>query len=148
MYYTKFIFKSTNYGLQKKKAFARMEHCVREPGIPPDATVHLVTMEIDVVPQPIFTRAVVNGIFYWLSLMLSPMSSQTVADPGFLPGGTPILRGWGAPTYDFAKISQKLHEIERIWTRGGGGHASLLPPLNPPLAKVVQCTEMTSGTMG
>ena len=22
----------------------------------------------------------------------------------------------GAPTYDFAKISQKLHEIERIWT--------------------------------
>ena len=31
---------------------------------------------------------------------------------GQLPGG-------GAPTYDFAKISQKLHEIERIWTRGG-----------------------------
>ena len=27
----------------------------------------------------------------------------------------------GAPTYDFAKISQKLHEIERIWTPGGGG---------------------------
>ena len=27
----------------------------------------------------------------------------------------------GAPTYDFAKISQKLHEIERIWTLGGGG---------------------------
>ena len=25
----------------------------------------------------------------------------------------------GAPTYDFAKFSQKLHEIERIWTRGG-----------------------------
>ena len=25
----------------------------------------------------------------------------------------------GAPTYDFAKISQKLHEIERIWTPGG-----------------------------
>ena len=29
----------------------------------------------------------------------------------------------GAPTYDFAKFSQKLHEIERIWTPGGG-HAS------------------------
>ena len=29
-----------------------------------------------------------------------------------LPGGT--------PTYDFAKFSQKLHEIERIWTPGGG----------------------------
>ena len=26
-------------------------------------------------------------------------------------------RGW-APTYDFAKFSQKLHEIERIWTPG------------------------------
>ena len=25
----------------------------------------------------------------------------------------------GTPTYDFAKFSQKLHEIERIWTRGG-----------------------------
>ena len=24
--------------------------------------------------------------------------------------------GGGAPTYDFAKFSQKLHEIERIWT--------------------------------
>ena len=24
----------------------------------------------------------------------------------------------GAPTYDFAKIPQKLHEIERIWTGG------------------------------
>ena len=26
----------------------------------------------------------------------------------------------GAPTYDFAKFSQKLHEIERISTPGGG----------------------------
>ena len=34
--------------------------------------------------------------------------------------GAPTLRG--APTYDFAKISQKLHEIERIG-----------PPLDPPL---------------
>ena len=25
----------------------------------------------------------------------------------------------GVPTYDFPKFSQKLHEIERIWTRGG-----------------------------
>ena len=25
----------------------------------------------------------------------------------------------GAPTYDFAKISPKLHEIERIWASGG-----------------------------
>ena len=38
----------------------------------------------------------------------------TVAEPGF-------TRGWGSnppggPTYDFAKFSQKLHKIERIWT--------------------------------
>ena len=25
----------------------------------------------------------------------------------------------GAPTYDFAKISEKLHEIEKIFGRGG-----------------------------
>ena len=35
----------------------------------------------------------------------------------------PILQG--ARRYDFAKFSQKLHEIERIWTPGG---ASLAPP--------------------
>ena len=32
--------------------------------------------------------------------------------------GAPTLSGWGegvAPTYDFAKFPQKLHEIERIW---------------------------------
>ena len=40
----------------------------------------------------------------------------------------------GAPTYDFAKFSQKLHEIERIWTRGG---ASLPPPLDPPLERAI-----------
>ena len=28
----------------------------------------------------------------------------------------------GAPTYDFVKISQKLHEIERIWTPRGPSH--------------------------
>ena len=44
----------------------------------------------------------------------------TVADPGFPPGGgeNPL----GEWTHNFAKFSQKLHEIERIWTpdrRGG-----------------------------
>ena len=29
----------------------------------------------------------------------------------------------GAPTYDFAKFSQKLHEIERVW----------IPSLDPPM---------------
>ena len=39
----------------------------------------------------------------------------------------------GAPTYDFAKISQNLHEIERIWTHQEAGGASVAPPLDPPL---------------
>ena len=46
--------------------------------------------------------------------------------------GTPTPRGGGAPTYEFAKFSQKLHE--RIWTGRGG--ASLAPPLDPPLITV------------
>ena len=41
-----------------------------------------------------------------------------VSDPGLPKVGAPTLGG-GVPTYDFAKFSQKLHEIERIWTRGG-----------------------------
>ena len=45
--------------------------------------------------------------------------------------GAPTPQG-GTPTYDFAKFSQKLHEIERIWAPGGG-RASLAPPLDPPL---------------
>ena len=35
----------------------------------------------------------------------------SIADPGFPRGGGANSPG-GAPTYDFAKISQKLHEIE------------------------------------
>ena len=47
----------------------------------------------------------------------------------------------GAPTYDFAKISQKLHEIERIWT--GGGARPSRPPLDPPLmCNVVKESDM------
>ena len=45
-----------------------------------------------------------------------------VADPGFPRRGGANSPGGGlgvAPTYDFAKISQKLHEIEIIWTPGG-----------------------------
>ena len=44
--------------------------------------------------------------------------------------GAPTPRGGGAPTYDFAKFSQKQHEIERIST--GGGHVPRAP-LDPPL---------------
>ena len=38
------------------------------------------------------------------------LSGESRISPG---GGVPTPRG--APTYDFAKFSQKLHEIERIW---------------------------------
>ena len=43
------------------------------------------------------------------------MDSQlkSVADPGIPRGGGANSPG-GAPTYDFAKFSQKLHEIERV----------------------------------
>ena len=46
------------------------------------------------------------------------MRYNPVADPGFPRGGGANSPG-GAPTYDFAKISPKLHEIEIIWTPGG-----------------------------
>ena len=42
----------------------------------------------------------------------------SVADPGF-PRGGGANPPEEAPIYDFARVSQKLHEIERIWTGGG-----------------------------
>ena len=64
------------------------------------------------------------------------------ADPGFPQGGGRQLPGGGAPTYDFAKFSRKLHEIERIWVPGGGARPLRPlrplrpPPLNPPLIPI------------
>ena len=55
-----------------------------------------------------------------------------MADPGF-PRGRGANSPGGVPTYDFAKFSQKLHEIERIWTPGG---RILRAPLDPPLVSV------------
>ena len=48
-----------------------------------------------------------------------------MADPEFPRGGGANSPG-GAPTYDFAKFSQKLHEIEIIWAPGGGGASKIL----------------------
>ena len=49
------------------------------------------------------------------------------------PGRGRQLSGGGwAPTYDFAKISQKLHEIERIWTPKGGARPKFYY-VDPPL---------------
>ena len=53
-----------------------------------------------------------------------PWTDKPVEDLGFPQVGG-ANSSVGAPTYDFAKISQKLHEIERIWTPGGC--ASLAP---------------------
>ena len=50
-----------------------------------------------------------------------------MADPGFSRGGG--ANPPGAPPYDFAKFSQKLYEIERIWIPGG-----CVPRLDPPLS--------------
>ena len=55
----------------------------------------------------------------------------SVADPGFPRGGGANSPG-GAPTYDFAKFSQKLHEIERIWTPRGGARPKFYY-VDPPL---------------
>ena len=49
--------------------------------------------------------------------------------PGFPRGGGINA---GVPTYDFAQIYQKLHEIERIWTPGG-----VRAPLDLPLISLI-----------
>ena len=56
--------------------------------------------------------------------------NTSVVDPGFPRGGGANPRG-GA-TYDFAKISQKLHEIERIWTPNVGARPRFYY-VDPPL---------------
>ena len=69
-------------------------------------------------------------------MCLVPGPNKRAPPPTVVSGGSRITprrgrqlpgRG-GAPTYDFAKISQKLHEIERIWApRGGGTSAASFP---------------------
>ena len=57
-------------------------------------------------------------------------NSSLLADPGFPIGGAPTLQV-GAPTYDFAKFSEKLHEIENIL--GRRGRTTPHPPHPAPL---------------
>ena len=61
-----------------------------------------------------------------------------VADLGFPQGGGTNSPG-GMPTYNFAKISQKLHEIERIWTPRWGAHPKFYY-VDPPLVGKVSVT--------
>ena len=49
--------------------------------------------------------------------------NKPVADPEFPRGGGANPPG-EVSIYDFDKFSEKLHEIERIWTPWGGGCAS------------------------
>ena len=49
------------------------------------------------------------------------------ADPGFPVGGGANPPG-GAPTYDFAKFCEKMHEIEKILARKGGHVLGAAPP--------------------
>ena len=57
----------------------------------------------------------------WLEFESSLLQDgKAGADPGLPVGGGTNPPG-GAPTYDFAKFCQKLHEIENILGCSGGG---------------------------
>ena len=60
-----------------------------------------------------------SGGHHWRLVQTCLVNLRTYpgADPGFPIGGGANPRGGGAPTYDFAKISQKLHEIEKMLGR-------------------------------
>ena len=65
---------------------------------------------------------------------ISQRGHQPQGSANLFSGGSRISPRWGcqlseeggAPTYDFAKFSQKLHEIERIWTPGRRASIALL----------------------
>ena len=66
---------------------------------------------------------------YWNAFLSHHENIQQWRIQDFSEVGAPTVPG--VPTYDFAKFSQKLCEIERIWICRG--RASLAPPLDPPL---------------
>ena len=63
-----------------------------------------------------------NSFAEFILLPPSPVCiylQHSVVDPGFPRGGSANHCGvGGGATYDFAKFSEKLNKIERIWTRG------------------------------
>ena len=67
------------------------------------------------------------------------LCERSGADPGFPVGGGADPLG-GAPTYDFVKFSEKLHEIEKILGHKGVRAGSA--PLNPPL-EMSETTDQT-----
>ena len=81
-------------------------------------------------PLPQYGNKRVVHILLECTLVFAFFHFTQVADPGFPQSGGCQLSGGGAPTYDFAKFSQKLHKIERIWTAGGARpHRSALYPI-------------------
>ena len=67
-----------------------------------------------------------EGLSVLVGMVISDGRWNAGADPRFpVEGGT--NHPWGAPTYEFAKFSKKLHEIEKILGRGGG-HVPGAPP--------------------
>ena len=79
------------------------------------------------MPSVEFRIQGIFGVYFCMVGWSISLLLLAVADPGFPRGKGANSSGGGEPTYDFDKFSQKLHEIERIWTRGGGGGASLAP---------------------
>ena len=47
--------------------------------------------------------------------------------------GVRQLQRWGRQPIIFANFPQKLHEIEEIWIKRGGGARPWRPPLDPPM---------------
>ena len=64
-----------------------------------------------------------------LNLNLGSANADLECGPG-ISGGSRISRGGGQTSIRFCQISQKLHEIESIWT---GGALVLRAPLDPPM---------------
>ena len=84
--------------------------------------------------MPVLCIFLVRKFPFVLQVFCCP-TFKPVADPGFPQGGGTNSAGGGllAPTYDFAKFSQKLHEIERIWTPGRRGARPKFYYVDPPL---------------
>ena len=66
------------------------------------------------------------------NLPLKLVTHRTVADPGFTRGGGANSKGASCKAIIWPISPPKLHEIERIWTWGGGGEVSGAP-LDPPM---------------
>ena len=81
-----------------------------------------------------FTPGTTKVLYCQLYAMLY-LPQDAEVDPRFPRGGGAKSRG--GPTYDFAKFSQKLHEIEKIWTRGGA--FPKFYSVDPPLVWIFWC---------